>query len=207
MCYSSVNGCLRVRLSSNRTPELNREFTQISIESIINTTSRSGRAFYSTPVGESETVPLYLYHSIFRGDNFDVGSWVINTELSNGNNAIAFIDSWAVTPYLTGEVVDDDVTTKSWRTFHDDSWSIDESLKVECLDEHESTIYFDSDPEIALDLSGFFVLRASDEQANPVYSKIKNFEAENELFLFKMDDKWVIGETVGEDGKFWNICL
>lgn len=193
-----VESCLQVRVTSERSPELTTDFFQIPVESNLTSTSNTGRAIYSTPGNY-----LFLYHSTLH---FEMGSWVISGELGDGSNAVAYIDSWAVTPYLVHEVADSDDAAKiSWRTFYDNEWSIDESLVVECIDEEESTIFFDGDPNSDVDLSSFYVLRASETQTHKVYSKIKNFEVENSLFLFKYEDRWMIGESIGEDGKYHRL--
>lgn len=109
------------------------------------------------------------------------------------------LESWAVEPYHVESVNDGDKAVSLWNSYSGDSWKPDASLAVFCMDEAgDPTIYFSSshlNPVIA----GFYVLAAAaTESSSVIYSHIKYDDVNwPNLFLFKTEDKWMIGPVPG----------
>ena len=114
----------------------------------------SGRPVYFSEITETNKNEIYLYHISSREN----GRWVINDRLGSDDSALAYIDSWAVTPYLTYALSE---TNKPWRTVHKDTqeWVDVEDVVIQCsrdevYDEVDHTIYFDASRLSASKLSG-----------------------------------------------------
>lgn len=196
----SAKSCFQVSVLGHN---LNLTFTQLPISLDGDIAKQTGRASYVSQVtlenGNVET--MFLYHTIVGTTG--VGRWVMNDRLGDDSNAMAYIDSWAVTPFLTSEIMDIDSPNKYWHHFYD-QWNVDESLVVSC-DEEDDSIYFESSPIVAPHLAGFYVPRIFNH-SSPVYSKIKTSVDDPDRYLYALDNKWMIGDVIGLDGKA-SACL
>ncbi len=105
---------------------------------------------------------------------------------------MAYINSWAITPYLIHEISDRDLQNTDWMIpshLHDDhTWERDTSLTVTCV-ESDNTIYFESSFQYQHTLTGFYVerlLTINNSFKGPVYTQIKPPREERQLYLFKL---------------------
>lgn len=154
--------------------------------------------------------PLYLYHAI-PSDSSGTGRWVINRDLGDNDAAMVYVDSWSIAPYLVNAVADTEVM---WQMPNPDpeagedmAWIPDDSLIVECSeDEQDYSIYFDSSTTVNPYLTGFYVERLYEMGGNLsesiLYSQIKQNVNDPQMFLFKLDNKWMISDHVGVDSGF-----
>jgi hypothetical protein len=111
------------------------------------------------------------------------------------------IDSWAIEPYLV-DVVNDGDSASKWRISSSDEFLIDTSIEVFCLDDTgDKTVYFDSSDMKDQNLSGFFVLAThpTGSDAPATYSHIKFHEDSHNLYMYKLENKWLIGETLFDE--------
>lgn len=156
-------------------------------------------SFNGRPIYYSENHELYIYH-ITEDDEF--GRWVVCISLEDHDKAIAFIDSWAVTPYLTFEV-----GALPWTVFSNNEWVTEPLLKVECT--QDETLYFEPSVAQAHMIAGFYVLRHHTPTLygdRPIYSLINDHHPLAEhIFLHYVNGYWVIGDTVGKDSSLAHI--
>jgi len=163
--------------------------------------------------------PLYLYHAI-PSDGSGTGRWVINRELGDNDAAMVYVDSWSVAPYLVNAVADTEVM---WQMPNPDpdagsengedgesaapAWIPDDSLTVECAEEEQDySIYFDSSIAVNPFLTGFYVERVYEVDGQMsekmLYSHVKQNPNDPQMYMFKLDDKWMISDHVGVDSGF-----
>eukprot|EP01041_Mallomonas_annulata_P015957 gene15957-33586_t len=157
----------------------------------------SGRPAFST---QGDRI-FYLYHTMAEPATDGVGRWVINDVLGVSDNAIAYIDTWAVLPHLVREV--NDIGHNQWMLSSGGSWGPDASLSTFCIyDEKiniplDSTVYFDSS-DISIPISGFYLETVSDKELTkydgPLYSQVKAVSSDVQLYLYKNGGKWIIGD-------------
>lgn len=173
--------------------------------------STTGRPIY-VHKNSNDGKQIYLYHSSIGPSNTGVARWILNDVVNDKDNALAWIDSWAVAPHMITSVQDG--VNSYWHTYmkyQDDDggergeWETDRDFSVYCQGE-DTSIYFDSPFEIGL--SGFYVERALPRNMPqginydaPLYTRIISREItegqNGHLFLFKGHDKWIIGDTWG----------
>lgn len=193
----NANGCRVVDVTSISIG--NHRFHQIPLNDdnlhIINTIG-NGRPVYFSETNDINTVEIYLYH-VSSNDN---GRWIINDRLGSEDSALSYIDSWAVTPYLTYALSD---TNKTWRTVHKDTqeWTDIDDVTVQCsrddvYDEVDHTIYFDASRLSPINLSGFYVERVVDDQSTVVYTHVNSNRDDTALMLHQYESKWIISENV-----------
>jgi hypothetical protein len=164
--------------------------------------SSSGRASY-----ESHDLAYLLHHSV---DNLNGnGRWILEHNVNDENQVIAFLNSWAITPYLVNQIVDPDSKVKHWRIRAERKWETDQSLTFECNENSDDdTVYFESDAYFSNSLSGFYIRRYSDHSMTDnmpiiVYTKIRDYINDEQLYLYRYDDtKWLIGHTIGSDCEY-----
>ena len=169
----------------------------------------SGRAIYMATRDESEptSADIYLYHTT-SDEMSGVGRWVINEDFGSSDAAMAYIDSWSVTPVLTDETADSD-DARSWMIPNgdaegaDSAWIFDRSLEVFCVDE-DDTVFFETSATLQHSLAGFYVRTLLSPPANsytgPLYSQIKISPMDRQVYLFKLSTGvWMIGEEPGVD--------
>mmetsp|Transcript_23259 Transcript_23259/g.22416 ORF Transcript_23259/g.22416 Transcript_23259/m.22416 type:complete len:301 (+) Transcript_23259:24-926(+) len=177
--------CNRISLESDSIKYLHIEFSRHS------SNEQSGRTSYVS-VGDGNRTQ-YLYHVM------ESGRWVLNDELDIADRATAFVDSWAIEPYLIQHVNDGELASK-WRISSSDEFKIDTSIQAFCLDDTgDKTVYFDSSDNMEHNQSGFFVLAtdtASPSDTPATYSHIKLHEESPNLYMYKLENKWLIGETL-----------
>ena len=185
--------CLRVEFTSGTLGTLT--FDQLPVEyQYANDYILTGRPTYFDMEHQ-----LYLYHIIMNNER---GRWVVSNTINpdGKGNAIAYIESWAVLPYLTKEVTD----TKDWNVFWKklDDWGPDPATRVTC--QVDETIYFESNPKLAPELASFYVQRVSQSYQSefPIYSQILPSADSKQFYLYKLDGKWLFGETIGIDCKY-----
>eukprot|EP01039_Chlorochromonas_danica_P000639 gene639-694_t len=137
-----------------------------------------------------------------------------NTNGGNRNETIvAEIESWAVLPHLI-HAVSPDIQVRAYTTDGTDL-ILDPSLHIQCIagspsdesDDSDHTVYFHSSMTYQPQLSGFYVQRRltkEDPVSVVVYTKIKVFLEEADLFLFRLPDTntWMIGDEVMQDRGF-----
>ncbi len=94
-----------------------------------------------------------------------------------------------------------DVGKSNWVVNVDGEWVVDDSLSLYCTDEVDRTLYFDS-RYLHRDLSGFYAAAASPMDGSyegPLFTKVQEFEDVEPLYLFRFEDRWLIGAQYGED--------
>ena len=186
-------------------------FKQIPIDKTLVTEinknyAETGRPSY-VATGEGGT-NMYLYHILF--ETTGVGRWVINNELNVQDQAVAFVDSWAVTPYLveaTSGYTNRDVT--KWMSSSEGVWSFDYTTSCYCSAQQEDdretdkAIFFDSETTKTPNLSGYYVQRVlAQDPSEIIYSKVRSHDNENIKYIYKFENKWMISETIGDDSCF-----
>lgn len=186
-------GCLRVDFTSGSFGTLS--FEQLPIEyQYSNDEVKTGRPTYFNAEHQ-----LYMYHIIM---NKERGRWIISNSINidGTGNAIAYIESWAIVPYLTKEITD----TKDWNIFWKnlDDWGPDPATRVTC--DMDETIYFESNSKLAPELASFYVQRISTSHQSefPIYTQILPSANSKQFYLFKLDGKWLFGDILGVDCKF-----
>lgn len=164
----------------------------------------SGRTAYKTNFAEGERA-LYLYHTLSEPAVDGNGRWVINDVLGASDSAIAYVDTWAVLPHFVYDI--NDAKKTKWRITVDGNWTDDDSLHVFCHSKDESVphndgvIFFESSP-LALNVGGYYLEAVLDETSNvnytgPLYTQVKPLAADSQMYLYKLDEKWIIGDTIG----------
>ena len=94
--------------------------------------------------------------------------------------------------------INDGANASRWHISTDSEFVPDFSMSAFCLDDTgDATIYFESSylsPEIA----GFYIAEPiTDSSTSTVYSHVKVYENNTALYLYKYENKWMIGETIG----------
>jgi hypothetical protein len=194
ICYA----CNRLNLYSENIGD--HSFFALSPSELKQGNFATSRAAYRT-LGEN---PLYLFHvvaNLLDGN----GRWVVDHELGSVNSALAFVESWSVMPNLVHSV--NQPSKRSWSVHNGESWINDLSLHIQCgfTDDNnsifqDSTIYLDA-PSNGWQLSGFFVEIAADPTEissynGPLFSRIGS-DGDRQMYLFKMDGKWILGSVPG----------
>lgn len=156
-----------------------------------------GHSLTGRPAYESADGTLFLYHISVDPVEDGVGRWVISDVLWAADSAVQFIDSWAVVPCMISEVQDN--PEKGWLVYENDIWEMDHTFTLTCQEDPDDLIYLEASVDIWS--SGFFVKmnRDKDHDLGNVYMKIKRFEENNNLFLYKLENRWLIGDNAGED--------
>ena len=192
---SLVSSCSVIRLSSSK-------FSTRVLKKLPSSTSYPGQlsarpAYITVDSGDSK--PLYLYHTISdsRDDNVadGLGRWVVNDVLGRSDTAMSFINSWAILPTLTTALADN-APNLYWMVHNGEHWVSDEEMGIECTSNDDSTIYFSVDG-LPWRISGFFVEYEYFE-GYPVYAHI-GAEKEEQTYLYKLNEKWIIGNTIGSN--------
>ena len=174
------------------------QFTQIPIEEDT-ISARSGRASY---VSTNTDKTIYLYHISTEG----LGRWVLNDALGSKEYAMGYINSWSIAPYLVYPISDN-----YWKFPEEDEsgvqvWNDDINFDIQCINysSGDSSFYFESSPTLGNDLAGFFILRSSNatNHDSDIYSLIKPNTNDIDLYMYKFDNKWMIGSTIGVDSSF-----
>ena len=166
----------------------------------------SGRTVFATKQTERT---LYLYHILSEPSapgTDGVGRWVLNDNLGVRHGAIAYVNSWAVLPHLIGDIQDADKSV--WILSKDGQWSKDESLTVRCIYDQDSDVSVDSTVYfqggwMSLGMSGFYLETVADPSLTyyrgPLYSQVKVTESDNQLYLYRNQGKWIIGDEQSID--------
>ena len=203
MCLALVGHmvlcCTELRLSSSKFKT--RLFTTLPISRTHAAGLTSGRSAYVT-IDNDNAETLYLYHCISGGgegeDKADgLGRWVINDVLGKTGTALSFQNSWSVLPTLSSSLTDN-TPSMHWKTHDGSSWVSAEELRITCSKgtEADSSFYFAVEG-LPWKLSGFFIEHDVFEDM-PVYSHI-GAEDEKQTYLYKQQNKWMIGHEVGSD--------
>ena len=154
--------------------------------------SLSGRPAYVSSDGK-----MFMYHIMMEPIQDGIGRWVISDTLWETGSASQFVDSWAVSPCLIGASVDYN-TLKGWLTYVDNVWVSDPSFTMACFADPDDVLYLDIPHDVSL--TGFFVKMEPDPDAEEVsntYMKVKRAEDDPELYIYKLEDKWLLGENIG----------
>ncbi len=135
----------------------------------------SGRQVYKS-TSESEVQKThYLYHIEADAEKGE-GRWVVSTEFNAFDHAVAYVESWAVTP-LGIESLKDKVDSRvGWKVarkplkatsqvemnkqLKENYFSHDKSFRIMCrdVDGHEDrSLYFDASADLRPELAGFYV--------------------------------------------------
>lgn len=198
---SSLYGTQRFEMMS----EIDQDFP--SGEEYLNT----GRQVYKAK-DSALSATYYLYHVILNERSGDA-RWLMNTEFNNASHAVAYSDSWAITPYTIPYVNDQAYNKSSWHVVaHKDDeeeggFVIDQDMSVECAGmANDRTIYFDSSPIHQPGLSGFYI-ETIKRSGNPstsgqptVYAQIRSSYRDVPLYMYLLgEDTWMIGEEIGVD--------
>jgi hypothetical protein len=217
--HSLTHGCRDLLLTSEFLGD--RPFTAVRVSEAVAAGLLSGHSAFTTTDTHTHThthteLPtLYLYHTVLADGR---GRWVINTELGALGSAIAYLDSWVVTPTLTHALHHSGSGSgsgeKHWQRYEEgqqefsggdggggdggggtsSGWVDDPLTFFQCRSGMEDTLYL-SALGSAFMFSGFFVRRA-DSPHSQVYSHVGE-SWEPQKYLFKNGDSWVIGEEVG----------
>ena len=106
-------GCRNIFLQSDQIGDFEFELAPVDIQQ----GPRSGRPVY---ISDTQDGTIYLYHITADTDYRGVGRWVVNNILGDKATALAYIDSWAVTPHLIQALHDNDKI--GWATNQDGEW-------------------------------------------------------------------------------------
>ena len=159
---------------------------------------KSGRTAFAT----AESPAIFLYHVVSEPTLDGVGRWVINDQFGSASSAMAYIDSWAVLPHLIPDVNDEDKTL--WQVPIDGVWTGINSVSVNCFPE-DRTVYLEGTPR-SLSTTGFYLEAVVDKEVTsyegPLYTQVKAFEDDLQLYLYKVGTKWIVGDVIGNDGGF-----
>lgn len=154
-----------------------------------------GHSLTGRPAYISEDKNMYLYHIVMDPIADGIGRWVISDELWATDSALQFIDSWAVSPCAITELHDN--PERGWLVYDapSESWGLDVNFELNCVsDNNDDLIYLDVPSDIWT--TGFFIKMAKEEEDNPnVYMQIKRFESINNLFLYKYENRWLLGDN------------
>eukprot|EP01038_Epipyxis_sp_PR26KG_P012010 gene12010-16078_t len=180
----------------------------------------SGRPIYISEIKDTDSGPLYIYHTV--GDNLvhgvdhngnklidltgssGVGRWIVNQKLGKKDEAMAYIDSWAITPYLWKTVTSTDYEDHiGWRIPNQDGWEYDPSLEIKCVDEEDDNSFYFESSQFQPSLSGFYVQRYLSNNSGKtknnlkvIYTQIKHSINDLQKYLFKNErDEWMIGDN------------
>lgn len=156
-----------------------------------------GHSLTGRPAFESDDGTLFLYHITMDPAEDGVGRWVISDVLWAADSAAQFIDSWAVIPCAISEVQDN--PEKGWLVYEDETWELDPSFALSCESDPDDLIYLEAPSDVWS--SGFFVKmnRENDHDIGNVYMKIKRFEGGSNLYIYKLENRWLLGDNIGED--------
>jgi len=187
--------CPRVQVTSTRIDLGHRIFSVVSEPHV-----SSHRAVY---VSDDADNPMYLYHTLADPIEYGIGRWVFYHQPGSSSMAHAYVDSWAVGPHLVGAV--NDPEKSSWMVHVGDSWQVDEGFDVQCAPS-DSTLTFApaEDTTVYLEVHGFpwhisgFYVQISESDDMPVYSHVHS-DDDIQLYLYRIEDMWLIGEEVGSD--------
>jgi diketogulonate reductase-like aldo/keto reductase len=142
-----------------------------------------------------------------------IGVW----EIHQGEEIVARVESWAVTPYLVDAVADNDSSAAIWRvrdpTSDNNELTPDLSFSVQCVEPAADDVLIFIPPPVMsdnrLDIHGFYIKQILAPPANtslhePVYAKVSIFTSDKPLFLFRIQfsstsSNWMIGEEYGKD--------
>jgi Aldo/keto reductase family len=177
---------------------------------------RSGRPAYKSISGDESVSPIYLYHT--QNELSGVGRWVVNSNLFDPNAAMAYVNSYAATPYLMHTIHANEFNQEGstfWKipsTDEPGNWISDDSFYSVCSEEYfnseeavvkDSTIFFDSS-FLQPELTGFYVARTLAKPATQVVyslitSKLTTLGRPTYLFKLVDGDKWLIGDDYSVD--------
>ena len=184
-----VYSCVTIHVTSKTFGKI--EFSQLP--------ANKNPSFNGRPIYYSQNHELYIYH-VVEDDEF--GRWIMSISLEDHDKAIAFVDSWAITPYLIYQV-----GASPWTVYSANEWITEPAFDVKC--EKDETLYFDPGLHSAHQLAGFYVLRHHDEDQfgpRPIYSLINDHHPVGEhIFLHWYDGFWVIGDEAGKDQSLAHI--
>lgn len=197
-----INACKFITAGSDEFGLI--EFHQIPLDEYPN--SNTGRAAYVSANSEN---PQYLYHIQLEDTSRIIGRWVINDILDSKDTAVAYVNSWSVSPHLTKFAAGN--FESHWSISVENDWRQDPTLVLVCTDpespakEKDSSIFFESSL-LQPSLTGFYierVLSPKSEIQTRVYSHIKTDPrkaAEAPMFLFQLNNQtWMIGDQYGVD--------
>jgi diketogulonate reductase-like aldo/keto reductase len=192
-----VFGCNKIKIKTASLGEL--VFTQVPF--IEDNIKSSGRPSYCNT--DDDGYELYLYHDSSEID----GRWVINHINNEEGRALAYISSWSILPHLTKSVFDNyNKDYWSYAVQSEDKatieWEQDYTFEIICFESKDNTFYFES-PTSSTELSGFYVERIfENDKTNVIFTLIKTFNSESQLFMFKFLDKWMISDQLMIDSCF-----
>jgi hypothetical protein len=204
LLYLCAEACEIVTLHSELLGEVEFHKLPLAISSL----GGYGRAAYVSSQSE-DTKQHYLYFDV-SNPLMGSGRWLINDALGVHDHAIAYVESWAVEPYLHDDIADRDTESARWKVVNETSseWHVDHSLHVTCDDQQgDQTLYFESS-RLSPSLSGYYVRQhmpadSATEAGSLVYSHVRNEVHGDQpwvpLFLYKHGKKWMVGEDIGKD--------
>jgi hypothetical protein len=194
-----VDGCLRI-LFRSESLGADLDFVQIPLNANISDSfPKSGRPAYQavlTNAVTSENQTYYLYHEMvsFNG----IGRWIVNDILGEVDKATMYVTSWAVAPHLVADSSD----AAYWMANTNEGWLRDESVSVECVDHDDGVIFFDT-MRYSKHLTSYYVRRRQDDSnsvaSTSVFTQIKFFDNDQQLYLYRFEDKWMIGDVPNVD--------
>jgi len=117
------------------------------------------------------------------------------------------------------EALTDNLLTKDWLVIEHNSnllnegnkWVKDDSFSITCtvddkidLYVDDNTIYFETSTRYGKRLGGFYVERVISDPTFVVYSHVSPSinEDDEQLYLYKLGNKWIISDEVGSDNGF-----
>ena len=192
-----VESCNKIRMTSKLLGDLVFEPVDLDNDGTEDMMFSRGRPVYSA-FDEKRNVKNFLYHAQVDGDG--LARWIINEKLGVSDQALAYINSWAVTPNLIYTMHD---RFEWWITDQDKNWMVDSTFEVTCEGE-DNTFYFEGSP-LQPSTAGFFIERTlsrvpeANQAAPIVFTKVVSAEDDPKLYLFKHGNKWMIGETLFDD--------
>jgi hypothetical protein len=206
-------GCADVQVQIGES-EILVNFRQITLEEqrSFPTLKDSGRAVY---VEDNPNAPLFLFH---HSNSDGMARWKISKVLSTdgtvadgGADTIAYLNSWAVTPFGTLSANGQDKN----------KWMLgggfgggDVNVQVTCQSA-DTSLYFDTRSVLRTDLTGIYVQRfmSSDK---PLWAQVKEHSRDRPMYLFPLSHPvgcegsactrttWMLGGEYGVDAGLGN---
>jgi diketogulonate reductase-like aldo/keto reductase len=182
----------------------------------------SGRQIYGSSNKNNLHKAHFMYHQMVN-ELTGEGRWIISTEFNARDHAVAWVESWAVTPVGVEILKDKKGSKKGWQVARrplnaerrrknaENYFTLDPSFAVMCKEDEgedvfDKTVYFDSSPALQPGLSGFYVETAHPymsegmQKVPAVFAQIKSDQADPQLYMYLLgEDMWMIGETPGVD--------
>lgn len=174
---SFISSCFKLEITGSLSYSFQFHLLSSSLPSL------NQRNIYKTENTKNKTYYLYF---IILNEKEGIGRWIINDILGSTTQAIAYIDSWSILPYLINE----EKNQSNWIVYNN-GWKNEPNFKLICTSSLEDNLlpfYFDP-LLIGWELSGYYL-----PINNTVYLHVK-LHYQKQLYFYKYYDQWIIGEN------------